>query len=82
MDDFFRRCREIVVRHDGIVDHFLGDTVNIASRLQGEAAAGEVLVTEQLYEQIADAYPDADKRVLELKGIGEPVPAYSLEAAP
>ena len=27
VDDFFRACREIVVRHDGIVDHFLGDAV-------------------------------------------------------
>ena len=27
VDDFFRHCREIVVRHDGIVDHFLGDAV-------------------------------------------------------
>ena len=154
MDDFFRHCREAVVRYDGIVDHFLGDavlalfnaparhedhasravkaamdiqaamqevnanageegllqvgvgistglaytgvvgsdncsdytalgdTVNIASRLQGEAAGGEVLVTEEVYEQITEMYPNAEERTLGLKGISERVHAYPLTMTP
>ena len=150
VDEFFRRCRDIVVSHDGIVDHFmgdavlalfnvpiwhddhiaqaigaateiqlampainatvgkedllhvgigvttgvaytgvvgsdncddytaLGDAVNIASRLQGEAAPGEILVDKDVYEKVGSAFPNARKRVLELKGIKEPVHAYSL----
>ncbi len=150
VDEFFRRCRDIVVSRDGIVDHFmgdavlalfnvpiqhddhitratsaateiqlampainatvgekdllkvgigitsglaytgvvgsdncsdytaLGDAVNIASRLQGEAAPGEVLVDEEVYKTAAGDFPNAQERLLELKGIAEPVKAYSL----
>ena len=56
----------------------MGDNVNIASRLQGEAAPGEILVTEQVYEKVGGAFPNARERVLELKGIKEPVRAFSL----
>ena len=150
MDEFFRRCTDIVVRHDGIIDHFLGDAVlalfnvpirhedhiaraskaaieiqsavpdinasigeegvvqvgigistgmayagvvesnncsdytalgeavNVASRLQGEAAPGEILVTGQVYESMQGDFPNAPERTFELKGIAEPVKAYSL----
>ncbi len=56
----------------------IGDVVNIAARLQGEAAAGEILVTEQAYESVASAFPHARERTLELKGVKRPVAAYSL----
>ena len=148
VDELFKRCSEIVVNHDGIVDHFmgdavmalfnvpihredhiaqaisaatqiqmvtstitdpesdehplrvgigtglaitgkvgsdscnnytaLGDVVNVASRVQGEAAAGETIVTEEVYDAVRDAFPNAKERVLELKGIPEPVKAYLL----
>ncbi len=150
VDEFFRRCSEIVINHDGIVDHFLGDAVmaffnvpiqhddhiaraiaaatqiqlampainatageedllkvgigidtgfaatgalgsndcrdytvmgdnvNIASRLQGEAAPGEILVGDEVYENVGSAFPNARERVLELKGFKEPVRAFSL----
>ena len=150
VDEFFRRCSDIVINHDGIVDHFLGDAVmaffnvpiqhedhvaqaisaatqiqlampginvaageegvlkvgvgidtgfaatgalgsndcrdytvmgdnvNIASRLQGEAAPGEILVTEVVYDYVKSAFPNARERVVELKGIKEPVRAFSL----
>lgn len=150
VDEFFRRSKEIVVQHDGIVDHFMGDavmaffnvpirredhvaravraaaeihaavpginaalreegllkvgigistglayagmvgstscqdytalgeTVNIASRLQGQAAPGETLADEQVYGEVQGSYPHAARRVLELKGLPEPVQAYAL----
>lgn len=56
----------------------LGDTVNIASRLQGEAGPGEILVTEAVYQRLAGAFPHAQQRTFQLKGIAEPVVAYSL----
>ena len=46
----------------------LGDTVNIAARLQGAAASGEILVTEETYRRVASRFPDAPSRELELKG--------------
>ena len=151
IDRFFRRCSDIVVSHDGILDNFrgdavlaffnvpirhedhvvkavtaatqiqlavpeindklgggdllrvgvgvttglafaslvgsddckdytvMGDVVNIGSRLQNVAGRGEILVSEDVYKQVASAFPDAQERVLELKGISEPVRAYSLK---
>ena len=148
--EFFRRCSDIVVRHDGIIDHFrgdailgffnvpikhedhvaravavageiqravpeinlnqgqedllkvgvgittgwgltatvgtnlckdytvMGDVANIASRLQGLAGPGEIIVTEEVYEQVRAAFPNAEKQVLELRGISYPVVAYLL----
>ena len=57
----------------------MGDVVNIGSRLQNMAKRGEILVSKEVYQQVASAFPNARERVLELKGIGEPVHAYSLE---
>ena len=148
VDDLFRRCSEVVIKHDGIVDHFmgdavmaffnvpiqrddhvaqavnaatdiqmavsgmkgpddfairvgigvssglaitgklgsdscndytsLGDVVNIASRLQAEAGPGEVLVGEEVYQEVSGAFPNAQERMLDLRGIPEPVRAYLL----
>ena len=53
-----------VVGSDNCSDYTaLGDTVNIASRLQGEAAGGEVLVTEEVYAKLS-GYAGADHRTL------------------
>ncbi len=150
IDEFFRRCSNIMVNYDGIIDHFRGDAVlgffnvpikrddhvaraiaaateiqqavpeinlkrgqenllkvgigittgwgltttvgsntctdytvmgdvaNIASRLQGLASPGEILVSDAVYEAVQGAFPDAHKRELELKGISHPVVAYTL----
>ena len=150
IDEFFRRCASIVVKYDGIIDHFRGDAVlgffnvpikrndhvkqaiaaaqeiqqavpdinlakgeedllkvgvgittglgltttvgsnrctdytvmgdvaNFASRLQGSAGPGEILVSSEVYEVVQDGFPGAQKKVLELKGIDEPYLAYSL----
>lgn len=56
----------------------LGDVVNIAARLQGQAAPGEVLVTEEVYQAVGRAFPNARERLVELKGIPKPVRAYTL----
>ncbi len=53
----------------------LGDTVNVAARLQGAAASGEILVTEETYRHVESEFPDAPGRELELKGKSEPVHA-------
>ncbi len=57
----------------------IGDVVNIAARLQGQAAGGEILVTEEVYEKVAAALPGARRRTLELKGVKQPVTAYALQ---
>ena len=53
----------------------LGDTVNVAARLQGAAAPGEILLTEETYAAVEPQFPAAPRRELELKGKSEPVVA-------
>ena len=57
----------------------VGDTINIASRLQGQAAAGEVLVTADAYEAITKAFHRTERREFQLKGIAQPVVGYALK---
>jgi adenylate cyclase len=51
----------------------LGDTVNTASRLQAEAKAGEIVLSEAIYADVADQYPDLEQRTLVLRGRQEPL---------
>lgn len=53
----------------------LGDTVNIAARLQALAAPGEILVNQETYDNIETDFPNAPYRDLELKGKTELVRA-------
>ena len=56
----------------------VGDVVNVAQRLQTEASPGEVLVSESVYSEVSDAYPNAERRFLTLKGRAESVTAFAL----
>lgn len=56
----------------------MGDVANIASRLQGLASPGEILVSEEVYGAAQDALPGARERVLDLKGITSPITTYSV----
>ena len=60
----------------------VGDSINIASRLQGQAAPGEVLLTEDAYNAISTAFPDAMRAEYLLKGISQPVAAHRLVRKP
>jgi adenylate cyclase len=57
----------------GITDFTaLGDTVNTAARLQGIAGAGEVLLSEVLFQAVAEHYPQLEQRVVTIRGKEEP----------
>jgi adenylate cyclase len=56
----------------------IGDVVNVAARLQGEAAGGEIVASARLVERL-DAVP-GEPIELELKGKAEPVAAYRIAA--
>ena len=51
----------------------MGDTINTAARLQGEAASGEALVMEETYAGVASEFPKPPERTLQLKGKSDPV---------
>jgi adenylate cyclase len=75
-------CGEAFVGNVGegtVTDYtVLGDTVNVAARLQGAAAAGEILMTEETYAHVVAQFPEAPGRWIELKGKSEPVRARAI----
>lgn len=60
----------------------IGGTVNLTARLQAEAAAGEILVTEEVAAKIPESVAGAAKRRLSLKGIEQPVLVHVLTNGP
>jgi adenylate cyclase len=66
---------------EGVVDFTaLGDTVNTASRLASIAAAGEILISESVYEKVAGSLPVVEERTLTLRGKEVPMSARVLRA--
>jgi adenylate cyclase len=57
----------------------IGPVVNLTSRLQGAARIGEIMVTEDVFSEVKDRFPKAQKRTLTLKGLNSPVDGYVLE---
>jgi adenylate cyclase len=60
----------------------VGDTVNVAARLEGEAPVGGVLVGAQTYRLLPAGSDAVPVRGLRLKGKQTPVDAYELRALP
>lgn len=62
---------------------FVGSTVNVASRLASRAEAGELLVSDTLRGLIRTgrSYPLVERGALVLKGVSEPIQAWSVSVA-
>lgn len=58
----------------------IGDVVNQAARLQAQARAGEVVISENVYAKVAARYPGVTRETLTLKGFREPSVAYRLDS--
>jgi class 3 adenylate cyclase len=56
----------------------IGAVVNMASRIQGAAKAGEILVSKEVYQLVGDLFPNSESRVCQLKGIEQPATVYRL----
>ena len=56
----------------------IGSMVNTASRIQGAAKAGEILVSKEVYQLVEDVFPNSEPRVCQLKGIEHPATVYHL----
>lgn len=54
----------------------IGDTVNTASRIEGKALKGEVLLSEEAYKMVEDRIDAEFKEAMVLKGKQEPVNVY------
>jgi adenylate cyclase len=60
----------------------IGDVVNIASRLQGAAKAGQIVLSERTYAHVSDRFPSALPVELELKGKEQRVTARVVDLSP
>ncbi len=70
---------DIIVSDDDV----FGDTVNVASRLEGLAEPGSIVLSASVYEQVRDklALPFRSQGSRALKNIDRPIQVYSLDAA-
>ena len=59
----------------------IGDTVNIAKRLQEDARGGEILISEATYERVRDHVTAEYLEARPVKGRAEPVKVYALQSA-
>jgi class 3 adenylate cyclase len=48
-----------------------GDSVNTASRMESHGIPGEIQVTQEIYESVADCYEFEDRGEIEIKGKGK-----------
>lgn len=60
----------------------IGDVVNLASRLEGYAHPGEILVASDVFAQIKERYPGVQGNELTIKGFSEPITVYRLGSGP
>jgi adenylate cyclase len=60
----------------------IGDTVNTASRLESNAAANQILISEEVLSHIGDYAETEFVGNLSLKGKSLPVPAYNVTRVP
>ena len=58
----------------------IGDAVNIAQRLESEAATNSVLISGSTHELVRQLVTCQDERKLQVKGRNEPVTCYSVES--
>ena len=56
----------------------IGDTVNTASRLEGKALGGQVVISEALYRSLETKLITEPLGAMELKGKAEPLQVYSV----
>lgn len=56
----------------------IGDTVNTAARLESRAKAGEILISEAVYETVRERIEAEPVGEMELKGKSKPVKVYRL----
>ena len=75
---------EVVAAHLGTGGRMqytvLGDTVNVASRLEGQAKLHKVLVSEPVYQRVDHRFDAVEVPPLTLKGKSEPVRAFEIGA--
>ena len=70
------------VGSEGVYDFTaLGDTVNSAARLQAQAGPGEIVLSEAVYQAVADRFPNLEQKTVSLRGRDETIMIRVLKPA-
>jgi class 3 adenylate cyclase len=56
----------------------IGDTVNVASRLEGVAASDEIIISQTTRDRIGGAFRIEKRRAVMVKGKKEPIQIYNV----
>jgi class 3 adenylate cyclase len=56
----------------------IGDTVNVAARLEGVAGAGEVIITEDTRNYLGDSFRLQERKPVKVKGKAKAIPIYNV----
>ena len=59
----------------------IGDAVNLAQRLESQSRAGEVLVSQAVYEKVSSWVQAVPREPVKLKGKSKPVPLWEVRGA-
>ena len=57
----------------------IGDAVNLAQRLESQARAGEVLISQPVYDKVLDEVEVLPREAVKLKGKSQPVPFWEVK---
>ena len=57
----------------------LGSEVNLAQRLESSATPGEIMISQNTYEQVKDTVKARDKGEIQVKGFQRPIKVYEIE---
>ncbi len=58
----------------------IGETVNLAARIESAARPGHILVSSRLHQQTKALFHYQDMGTVQLKGLDEPIPVYEVVA--
>ncbi len=58
---------------------YVGSGVNVAARIAGAAASGEILVSHATLDAARRPYPDVERREVELRGVSAPVEVAAID---
>jgi adenylate cyclase len=56
----------------------IGDTVNIAARLEGVAGPGEIIITQKTRDYLGDYFVLKKRKPVSVKGKADPIPIYAV----